>query len=362
MKMKLFALPFILLISFSVCAAGTPEVVWEKYFDGPESELMQNIEHSPDGGFILCGNVITVDSIKNDRPFTSSIPFLTKTDSAGNPIWYHYYGGFWEDRGERASLNILSVADTGFVIGGSRIRSSSKRNEPVVVCAYEDGSLKDLPSSLYHDFKQKDTIAVSFFSWEISKEYRPERVEGGGPRIIDSLDYKFMWRGANREPIRERTITLQSRPVKYHQWESGEIVILCIARKPVTTIPTGINAILWLNADGTTKWMRYYHDPDENHFYPNGELVCTPDQRVFVFSNPRHGMWETGFHILEIDSADGEILFSQGFDKERMHVADYLALPNNEFILTGTIFQMMPDGNHIDYRHNDYYLMKLRIP
>ena len=106
----------------------------------------------------------SVDSVKDNRQFTSSIPFLMKVDSAGNKIWYHYYAGFWDDRSERLDLKILSVADSGIVLGANKTSRGAKAGNPVLVCTYEDGSLKNLSPELYSSFTIKDTTAVSFFS------------------------------------------------------------------------------------------------------------------------------------------------------------------------------------------------------
>ncbi|MBU0690993.1 hypothetical protein KKC97_12375 [bacterium] len=355
MNMKTIAPLLLVLLSLGLCYAESPQVLWEKYFDGPESEMIQDLELAPEGDFVLCGDVLTVDSMVDNRQYFTSVPFLLKTDAAGNTLWHHYYPNFWDTRGDRIDLKILSVADSGVVLSG-------KKKNTLAVYALNDGSLRDLPADQSAELRKRDETAVSFFSWEISEEYRPERRPGGGPRIVDSLDYRFLWTGANRELISERTITLQWRPLKYHQFESGDIIVLGIARQPVTDILPGINAVLWLNADRTTRWMKYYHQPDEINFWPDGELVCTPDQRVFVFSNPRLGENNASFHIVELSAADGALLNSHGFEKERLRFSDYLALPENEFVICGSVFQMLPDNRTVDLRRNDFWLMKLRLP
>jgi hypothetical protein len=87
---------------------GTLE--WSETYGGWNSEGALSMNSTADGGYILVGETNTHGAGCIDA-------YLIRTDSAGDSLWAHAYGGPWDDCGE----GVVETPDGGFLmVGGTK--------------------------------------------------------------------------------------------------------------------------------------------------------------------------------------------------------------------------------------------------
>lgn len=101
---------------------GTPE--WQKSFGGSGADLLQSVQLTSDGGFILGGS--SSSNISGDKKENSKGKedfWIIKLDAKGGEIWQRTIGG----SGQEKLLSIAQTIDGGYILGGT---SSSNKTEP----------------------------------------------------------------------------------------------------------------------------------------------------------------------------------------------------------------------------------------
>lgn len=84
--------------------------MWERTFGGSNEDLAFNFKETSDGGFIIVGETHSYGAGAGDL-------WLLKTNSQGNTIWSHTFGGDSLDWGE----DVYETSDGGFIVtGGTR--------------------------------------------------------------------------------------------------------------------------------------------------------------------------------------------------------------------------------------------------
>lgn len=92
-------------------ASGTKE--WRKYYGGGQTDKLQNIVQTNDGGFLLMGESDSVDvDISNNKG--SEDFWVVKVNSTGAILWEKSYGGTQRDIG----YDITKTTDGNYVITG----------------------------------------------------------------------------------------------------------------------------------------------------------------------------------------------------------------------------------------------------
>jgi hypothetical protein len=112
-----------LLLAFVGCSifsqAQNPLVKqWDYRFGGTDIELLQSVQLTTDGGFILCGISFSGaggDKTQSLRGGNGDTDFwIVKTDSLGNKQWDKDFGGTSSDAGWHAE----QTSDGGYILGG----------------------------------------------------------------------------------------------------------------------------------------------------------------------------------------------------------------------------------------------------
>jgi hypothetical protein len=103
------------------------DFVWEKFYNiywtnGPGQGYTTDIQQTSDGGYIILGNTYMYGAGSSDY-------CLTRTDNAGNVLWYKTYGSTGQDLAEAMQI----TPDGGFVITGRTSSSGAGSSDMYVV-------------------------------------------------------------------------------------------------------------------------------------------------------------------------------------------------------------------------------------
>lgn len=95
-------------------AGGNP--LWDQTFGGEGYDYLQSVQQTADGGFVLAGTSSSgTNETKSARPLGFDDGWVVRLDADGNRLWDRTYGGFWNDN----ATVIRELPDGGFLIGGS---------------------------------------------------------------------------------------------------------------------------------------------------------------------------------------------------------------------------------------------------
>jgi hypothetical protein len=111
------------------------DFVWEKFYNiywtnGPGQGYTTDIQQTSDGGYIILGNTYMYGAGSSDY-------CLTRTDNAGNVLWYKTYGSTGQDLAEAMQI----TPDGGFVITGRTSSSGAGSSDMYVVKTDDNGNL-----------------------------------------------------------------------------------------------------------------------------------------------------------------------------------------------------------------------------
>jgi len=106
-------------------AAGNK--LWDKSFGGSNSEYLNTISPTADGGYLLGGRSASSDGDVTDGNNGQSDFWIVKTDVAGNKVWDKSFGGNLEDQ-----LNdLMLTSDNGFILAGYSLSSDGDITDAV---------------------------------------------------------------------------------------------------------------------------------------------------------------------------------------------------------------------------------------
>ena len=93
--------------AYFVKVDSTGNISWSKtYGNDPWTSYANEVEQSPDGGYLICGRA--------NYPGEKYNAFLLKTDYKGDTVWFHDYGGLQND----AAHDFARTADGGYILCG----------------------------------------------------------------------------------------------------------------------------------------------------------------------------------------------------------------------------------------------------
>lgn len=91
------------------------DIIWENTIGGNQNDLLQSIDLTSDGGYILGGT--SASSISGDKTEDSVNDdyWIVKIDSTGNILWQNTIGGSINDR----LVSIQQIHNGGYILGGN---------------------------------------------------------------------------------------------------------------------------------------------------------------------------------------------------------------------------------------------------
>ncbi len=95
-------------------------VQWEQHYGGSNTDLLNDVKQTSDGGYILAGTARSIDFDVNNNHSVQEF-WIVKTDALGNLQWEKSFGGTGSDELEA----ILLTVDGGFLLGGYTFSSPS---------------------------------------------------------------------------------------------------------------------------------------------------------------------------------------------------------------------------------------------
>jgi len=118
-KFTLFS--FLFLFSFSYINAQSPAITWQKNYGGSQSEGIEEVKQTPDGGFIFAGaSKSGIDGNKTVPSRGDWDYWVVGTDADGESIWQSVAGGTGVDQ-----LGSMDITDDGGVVLGGHSNSMS---------------------------------------------------------------------------------------------------------------------------------------------------------------------------------------------------------------------------------------------
>jgi hypothetical protein len=84
------------------------DTIWTRTYGGTALDVAYSVQQTFDGGFIVAGYTNSFGAGDQDV-------YLVKTDSAGDTLWTHTYGGSKQDFG----YSVQQTSDSGYIITGS---------------------------------------------------------------------------------------------------------------------------------------------------------------------------------------------------------------------------------------------------
>ena len=131
---------FILLIVFifmisPVLAVGAPEILWEKSFDILGPSVLYDICPTQDGGFAAAGTVTT--SLTEYVTDTSEI-LIVRTDTDGKELWHRNYRGPGFSQGS----GIAPTTDGGFIVVGNGMHLQSENPALLLLKIDQNGEVE----------------------------------------------------------------------------------------------------------------------------------------------------------------------------------------------------------------------------
>src|SRR5207247_1680745 len=88
--------------------------IWERSFGGTDFEILQSVQQTTDGGYILGGRSTSgISGNKTNANYVSADYWVVKTDANGVKVWDKAFGGSnFEDL-----LDIHQTSDGGYILG-----------------------------------------------------------------------------------------------------------------------------------------------------------------------------------------------------------------------------------------------------
>ena len=113
-----------------VRTTGYGSMLWDRTFGGSGSDGGRSLCRTGDGGYAICGWTTSFGSGLQDL-------YLIKTDSAGQELWDHCYGGTHNDFG----FSILQTCDEGLVLAGWTYSFGEGQSDIIILSCTSEGTL-----------------------------------------------------------------------------------------------------------------------------------------------------------------------------------------------------------------------------
>jgi uncharacterized delta-60 repeat protein len=123
------------------------DTLWTHTYGGSNNDQARSVQQTADGGYLVAG--MTYSFGAGDYDF-----YLVKTDGSGNPVWTHTYGGTNNDQ----ACSVQQTADGGYIVAGLTYSSGSGSDDFYLVKT--DGSGNSLWTRTYGGSDADEAWAV----------------------------------------------------------------------------------------------------------------------------------------------------------------------------------------------------------
>jgi len=118
------------MLFFLLTDVQAQSIVWEKSFGGTQSENLPQIKKC-NNGYLVCGNSWSGNGDITGHRGLSDV-WLARVDSSGNLLWQNTIGGSGTD----VVMNLNATPDGGFIIAGATMSTDIVPSEPNVILGY----------------------------------------------------------------------------------------------------------------------------------------------------------------------------------------------------------------------------------
>lgn len=316
---------------------GTPE--WQKSYGGNGVDLLQSVQLTNDGGFILAGTSSSDKSgDKKENSKGKEDFWIIKLDAKGGEIWQRTIGG----SGQEKLLSIAQTIDGGYILGGTSSSNKSEPDEKGVADKY--GKSEDSRGSLDYWVVKLDTKGEIKWQKTLGGQYADELKS-----IEQTNDKGYILGGYSNSPIS--------------------------ADKTQDNFGLNDYWIVKLDEDGNELWQRTLGgDKDDNLF----TLSQTKDGGFIVGGNSNSGATNTkaqtnkkgtDFWVLKLDKI-GNIEWQETYNYGKKDIlSSIVENPDGTFLIGGYAqSELKSDGQKVLGKTtksekegiNDYIALKIK--
>jgi hypothetical protein len=234
-------------------------VVWEKKYGGSKSARGGMVKQTLDGGYIIVGDICSLDENKKDV-------YLVKTDSLGNATWTKEYGGEKDDVG----FCVQQTVDGGYILAGYTESFGAGRGDVYLIKT--DGNGNELWKRIYGGKIREEVYSV-------------QQTSDGG-YIFAGKTSSFGNRGFNLYLIKtdKNGDSLWTATYGYKPNEDGKSVWQTKDGGYITVGNVGPGRICLVKTDGNGNiiWTKIYGGTEHKHYHEIG--VASDGGYVFTGS------------------------------------------------------------------------------
>jgi len=326
--LKIYLVVILLCVFVTIGFAQAPDTLWTRTYGGLKLEEAYSVLETSDGGFILVGYTTSFGEGGADV-------YLIKTDSNGNVLWTHTYGGRYSDYG-RCIKKALSGG--GYIIAGHTTSFGAGRHDVYLLRIDDNG----------------DTLWTRTYGgpdWDIAYSVEPTPDSGF---IVTGKTYSFgagmfdvyiIKTDADGNAIWTRTCGGTGDDIGYDVQIDpyGYPGYVIVGSRYWLETQTSNIYLIKTNFEGDTLWTKTYGGTcAEGH-----SLIITPGGEYYdhyiitgTVVSPFPSFYQSKIFILKVDSPDGNPWWfkTYGEELEEYNSSEGFSIyktPQNEYVVTG---------------------------
>jgi hypothetical protein len=307
---------------------------WQKSFGGSGVDLLQSVQNTNDGGFILAGTSTSNsggDKLENSKGQEDF--WILKLDAKGNQLWQKTIGG----SGQEKLMSIIQTKEGGYLLGGTSSSNKSALNEKGVPDVY--GKTEDSKGGLDYWVVKLDFKGEIKWQKTLGGKYVDELKS-----IHQTADKGYILGGYSNSPI------------------SGDKTQECF----------GLNDywVIKLDEKGNQQWQQTFGGPEDDLLFA---LTPTKDGGYIVGGNSNSEAANsknvskqngTDYWVIKLD-ANGTISWQKSYDYGSKDVLTSIIESEDGTFLIGGYAQSEQKNSSKTIRKdeegiNDYIALKIK--
>ena len=307
---------------------------WQKSFGGSGVDLLQSVQNTTDGGFILAGTSTSNsggDKLENSKGQEDF--WILKLDAKGNQLWQKTIGG----SGQEKLMSVLQTKEGGYLLGGTSSSNKSALNEKGVHDVY--GKTEDSKGGLDYWVVKLDFKGEIKWQKTLGGKYVDELKS-----IHQTADKGFILGGYSNSPI------------------SGDKIQECF----------GLNDywVIKLDEKGNQQWQQTYGGPEDDLLFAltptkeGGYIVGGNSNSEAANSKSVSKQNGTDYWVIKLDS-NGTISWQKSYDYGSKDVLTSIIESEDGSFLIGGYAQSEQKNSSKTIRKdqegiNDYIALKIK--